>query len=457
MSNKIELNILEAQRDLKFEISVNNVSKKFVISMPDWFRFTNRQLIFYAPLSILVNLLALGGNTDLYIDEINGKTRSYWARAVDLSYKDACILLKKDLEKPIINWHFKEAGDLKLGKSGQDSKLQGEGKNVVCSMSGGLDSLLSFSLLENIGFKPLPVTVRWSNIASSQGLNNYLKNYFKTVRIEPETAFTNINRQADLFLALNNIKFDNIQKTKDESQNSQFFLLYVTSIHMVQNVVMIWIADFLNIKHVITGDNWDDNMFWETYKNQFVPSIGALGENIVWHKIITQINRLNNSDVEVGSLLYPIRSISELYLLTTLYPDKAKIFSSCITQINKWCCKCDKCLKTWFLFKILDLEPKEFGFDENKLFKRHYFFKKRQLLPDSKFYLDNDEITEYTNLLSLEKEQRLDEILSYDQELSLWIPDVFRKKVNNLYQDNLNNSNNTNKNLVMEVEKLWRI
>ena len=233
----------------------------------------------------------------------------------------------------------------------------------LTSASGGKESLLNKTILEELGFTPLLYQVASQTIAYNRGMKPYTKSIYDQ---EIFVGKTNINRLKDFFP---------IDQNRVQNFEGLPYMLYRNAIIGIQGIWGMILAKHFDIENVFGAHEFDD---YTTYKNHKFSE--NLTEHPIWFKYLSSV-----SDINYFSLLFPLNVYTELYLIDKFYYNKCKNFSSCLTQINRYCYTCDKCFSVYLMWKSLNIDPNRYDFDEQKLFKKHRLFRTHAKLEVSHF------------------------------------------------------------------------
>lgn len=332
--------------------------------------------------------------------------------------------------------------------------------DIMCSMSGGIDSLTQYAILKDIGKKILPFTIMQSSPHYTVGIKSYLNTYFKQVNINPAVIKTNSNQRQHQFYEYI-MKQMNIEKSEINNNHTNMPKYFYEDILILSwNFIAMTIANNKNIPLVIMGDEADTNQY---YKDRlFNPDFG---QSYLVKRIINSMN-LN---VEIGSILYPLYSHAEFKILNKMHPELLSIASSCIIMFNqeggRFCYKCDKCLTTFINMLIGNINPIDVNFSSEELYNRNPFFKrngfsdylKRNITPEElrtlyRVLIDMNEKTRPEKLLLEILQQKAqfnkeiypeidNKIYMADNSIYYTIPKSIREKVSEYYKQTIDDTN----------------
>lgn len=348
--------------EITFVIKTNITEKKFYFKFPIKISPTALNEILLIPSTIALYIASYCENVTLVMPQemIHKPQMKKLSKYIAL---DDSHLTNSDIYTPNITFRTPKENQLHVDMI-IDTNPDAKNYNSLVSASGGKESLLNKAIQEELGFTPLLYQVATQTIAYNRGMKPY------TEKIYNQPIFvgkTNTNHLKTLFP---------IPEKRVENFEGLPYMLYRNCIIGIQSIWGMILAKHFSIPYVFGSHEFDEALYYKGKKYT-----ENLTEHPLWFNYLSSI-----SDIKYFSLLYPLTRYTEMYLIDNFYYNKCKDFSSCLTQINKFCGKCDKCFTSYIWWKSLNIDPKRYGFDEQKLFQNHRFFKKHSIIKPT-FYL----------------------------------------------------------------------
>lgn len=144
-------------------------------------------------------------------------------------------------------------------------------------------------------------------------------------------------------------------------------------------IIILPIADHFQSKFILFGNEQSCGEYY-TDKQGFV-CYPAYDQCHIWTKQIDSITRqLTLGGVQTMSVIEPLNDIAVVYILFKRYPDVAKYHMSCFVETetgkdHRWCRDCSVCSKMYLLIRASGFDPRTVGLDKNMLEKemRSYY------------------------------------------------------------------------------------
>lgn len=415
--------------EINFAIKTNIAEKKIYFRFPFEISPVAINEILLIPSTIALYIASYYENAILVMPKelIHKKQMKCLSNYIAL---DDSFLTNSDIYDPNIQFRIPKENQLHVSMV-IDINPEPVEYDSLTSASGGKESLLNKAILEELGFTPLLYQVAFQSIAYNRGMKPYTTSIYNQ---EIFVGKTNINRLKEFFP---------IDQKRVQNFEGLPYMLYrngIVGIHAIWGLIL---AKHFGIKEVFGAHEFDD---YTTYKHTRFSE--NLTEHPIWFNYLSSV-----SDIKYFSLLFPLTTYTELHLIDKYYYDKCNKFSSCLTQINRYCGHCDKCFTTYLMWKSLNIDPKRYEFDEQKLFKNHRLFKTNSVLKSTHF-LPNVQTLNYlkqnilnnlnnnpqpgTELLPLYKfintipYSKPNNVFGYKKENLKLIPKEYRQKIKQL-------------------------
>lgn len=236
--------------------------------------------------------------------------------------------------------------------------------SAIVSMSFGKESLLTYAILKELGFKTHPVWVSENGFPLENNSKSRLCNIFKRKFGEK------IDRIENNTMLLHKFEHYKIKALTEYSLS-----------HTMTEYGFLFLPYLLkyNSKNLFFGNEQSCNSSYINKEGYVAYAI--FDQSVQWMKEMNiAFNSIFKNKINIGSLVEPLHEISILKILHQRYPQIGKYQSSCfpdMTEKNKrkrWCCRCSKCARIFIMFKALGINPKKMGFHENMLQKQYSDF-----------------------------------------------------------------------------------
>lgn len=321
---------------------------------------------------------------------------------------------------------------------------------AVMSISFGKDSLLSYGVAKEIGFKCHTVYVN-----DKEGYNS-AESQVK-IRLFKEFA----QEQNQEFYLINDIT-DNIYRN-DESIK-KYEDLDRTNAMLAFTLQLIPYAYSKNARYIIFGNEQNLNDFAiDREGNKIFPSYDQTSDFM--GRKNKCMSDLTDGNIQVLSLIEPIYNIAEIKIIYSRYPHLLKYLTSCYsTELNineQWCGHCSMCARIYLYIIGTGNDPRKAGIKRDMLDaedEQHYPIfnpKMRSIYEEPKEVKDEQKLCfllAYKNgkkgkLVDLFKKLYLKEALAKEKEYrqkffsthpSQTIPENIKDKVIKIYQEELN-------------------
>lgn len=345
-----------------------------------------------------------------------------------------------DLFKIFYNANFKtQFKGLNYVSSGKKSKRALK-ENAILLFSFGKDSLLTYSVLDELGITVAPIFMR-----------------------EPQSAFENAHKKklAQKFYD----KFD---------EEIEFFPLTFGRLRQTEGLywgwdlilsqysfVLIPYYFYYQAKYLFYGNEQSCN-FYTTDKEGYLVN-PVFEQSVAGMQFIQNIPKQFFINTHIGSIIEPLHELFILYILHHRYPDIGRFQMSCFSdepqaKKRRWCGHCEKCARIYIMLKALDISPERVGFYNNDMlsFKKENYYvifdnnvesayggsglgKDEQLLS---FYLaykngtKGELIDKFKSLYKNEVEKKRDKLINeyFGLHSSLSLPSTLRKRALNVFK-----------------------
>lgn len=252
-------------------------------------------------------------------------------------------LIKKLFE---INYHFIQ------GKNILTSNLfpRRTNKTAILPFSFGKDSLLTYSLLKELGICPIPVFIK-EPLSSEE--NYHIEMLTKKFFEEFKEKVLFIENQAG--------------KLREGGEGWYGWELQLTQYAMML-LPIVWSKKarylFFSNEQSCNEEFLDKEGFWcnPVYE-----------QSVKWLEQMNDLLQiLGMKNLEVGSLIEPLNDLAIVKILHHRYPKIAKYQTSCSAEtpeakFNRWCGNCSKCARLFIFFLANNIDPKKIGIPTNML------------------------------------------------------------------------------------------
>ena len=242
--------------------------------------------------------------------------------------------------------------------------LKSEENQCAVLSSGGKDSLLSYGLMRDIGFKTNPVFINESGRHWYTALNAY--RYFKENIPETARVWTNADRLFNWMLR--HLPF--VRKDYSRLRSDEYPIrLWTVAVFLFGALPILRKR---GIDRLLIGDEYDT-----THKNVFKGIShydGLYDQSIHFDRFLSKYFHQKEWDVDLFSILRPL---SELLIEKTLierYPELYRHQISCHAshidgdRIHP-CGQCEKCRRIISIIKALDYDPTLCGYNKKSIQK----------------------------------------------------------------------------------------
>lgn len=225
-------------------------------------------------------------------------------------------------------------------------------ERAILLFSFGKESLLTYSLLKELGVEPLLFFMR-----------------------EPQSAYENAHKKK---LAK---KFT--EKFGDEVK---FFPLSIGRIRQAKDMFWGWdilISQYTFIlipfyfyhqaKYLFAGNEQSCNFYTQDKEGYFINPV--FEQSVAVTQLLQDIPKLFFIDTHIGSLVEPLHEMFVIYLLHHRYPEIGRFQMSCFSEEpeakkRRWCGVCEKCARIYIFLKALNISPERVGFYNNGMLSK---------------------------------------------------------------------------------------
>lgn len=223
-----------------------------------------------------------------------------------------------------------------------------ESNSAAVLFTFGKDSLLTFSILKEIGITPnlfyFKEPLSLNEVDIKQNLIKQFVNSFKV-----------------------NIKAIDVPLGKLRQNGKQYWGwdLLVTQ----YTLLLIPYIKYLKSQYYFFSNENSTNVFYKVAGFKFNP---FFEQSPQWMLHLNNIFRLFSLKTLTGSILEPINEILIMYILHHRYPQYAKYQLSCDNDETenkniRWCQNCSECVRIYIFLLAIDINPESVGFTQNML------------------------------------------------------------------------------------------
>jgi hypothetical protein len=223
-------------------------------------------------------------------------------------------------------------------------------KNFVMPFSFGKDSLLTYSVMHELGFQPFPIFFR-----------------------EPTCIEQNKTKEA--------------MRIKFIKQFNQDIMVIPNNLGNLRDKGgLMWGWDLLLVEYTMLAlpfvyANKAKYFFWSNEQSLNETEIDNEGYvvNMTHDQSSQSVLKLNNlfrifgSNAKIASVIEPLHELAIMYLLHTRFPQIGAYQKSCDTEGEKnpkWCGKCYECARVYAFLLVIGVDPKTVGFTDDMMTKK---------------------------------------------------------------------------------------
>jgi len=223
-------------------------------------------------------------------------------------------------------------------------------KTAILPFSFGKDSLLTYSLLKELGINPIPVFVKEPlSVEENYHIEILAKKFFE--EFKEKVLF--IENQAG--------------KLREAGKG-----WYGWELQLTQYAIMLLPIILANRARYLFFSNE------QSCNEEFLDKEGFWC-NPVYEQSVKWLEQMNDlfqilgiKNLEVGSLIEPLNDLAIVKILHHRYPKIAKYQTSCSAEtpeakFNRWCGNCSKCARLFIFFLANKIDPKKIGIPTNML------------------------------------------------------------------------------------------
>ena len=229
----------------------------------------------------------------------------------------------------------------------------------INTLTFGKESLLGFSLAQELGLNPIPVTV--------------IEPDLNTTTLKGEHIVTYENKQKNILIPIFEKEFNtHVYKINNDLGDIRCYAnwgfdetdLGWSSILTQYLFYLLPFNHNFNAKYMIFGNENDECYYYSKEGFRCNPSYEQTKE---WMKHMnTMLHNVTQSSVQATSLVQPLNEIAVCKVLYQRYPQIAKYQMSCPdgAEHQRWCCNCSKCACCFIFMKALGFNPQDAGLQD---------------------------------------------------------------------------------------------
>ncbi len=224
-----------------------------------------------------------------------------------------------------------------------------EPKTAVIPFSLGKDSLLTYAICRELGYKIqnyylAEPSCAFENINKSRLIGEFVKEFRSEVIVFP--------------LELGKLRQNNVTQWGWDMLLMQYTLLLLPYVYFSKTEYFFWSNEQSTNEVVFDREGYRVNVSFE--------------QNYGWTQQMNNLLRMFSLPTVLSSILEPLQEIVILYILHKRYPQIGKYQLSCLNEHRKaekqrWCCACYECARVYLFLKALGVKPETVGFSENML------------------------------------------------------------------------------------------
>ena len=221
----------------------------------------------------------------------------------------------------------------------------------------GKDSLLTFSLLKEIGIKVIPYFISEPFSQKEVKIKTFLIKQFKK------------ELKYDIKIVNNTMGF--LRQSGSEMWGWDM-LLTGYLIMLIPYIYSEKAGNFFISNEQSTND-------WEIDKENYIVN-PTFEQSSLWTQNLNNLFYFFSLDTHISSLIEPLHELGITYILHRRYPNIAKFQLSCDLEKfslknNRWCENCGECARIYIFLLAIGIDPQNIGFTKSMLapdFKKNY-------------------------------------------------------------------------------------
>ncbi len=242
------------------------------------------------------------------------------------------------------------------------------GERVICFMTFGKDSLLTYALCKDIGLNPVLVYIEEPDVSYKQG---------EGMLAEEMHENTHKRELIKMFSEEFKIKISVITNSFGEIRYPDYF--------GSDKGDFGWAANLTEYSFLSLPFNYAYDSGMIAYGNEASCSIPSEEEGTLsypvfeqskyWTMETSKMLKIITGSVNATSLIEPIHDLAIMKILHKRYPQYAKYQMSCFAdsnhaKTNRWCQHCSKCARIYVFLKAINIDPAVVGFSEDMFSKQ---------------------------------------------------------------------------------------
>ena len=270
-----------------------------------------------------------------------------------ISALPSTALMKKESTTKLIKKLFEIDYHFIQGKNILTSNLfpRETNKTAILPFSFGKDSLLTYSLLKELGINPIPIFVKEPlSVEENYHIEILAKKFFE--EFKEKVIF--VENQAG--------------KLREAGEGGWYGWELQLTQYAIMLLPIIWAKKarylFFSNEQSCNEEFLDKEGFWcnPVYE-----------QSVKWLEQMNDLFQiLGMKNLEVGSLIEPLNDLAIVKILHHRYPKIAKYQASCSAEtpearFNRWCGNCSKCARLFIFFLANNIDPAKIGIPTNML------------------------------------------------------------------------------------------
>jgi len=270
-----------------------------------------------------------------------------------ISALPSTALMKKESTTKLIKKLFEIDYHFIQGKNILTSNLfpRETNKTAILPFSFGKDSLLTYSLLKELGINPIPIFVKEPlSVEENYHIEILAKKFFE----EFKEKIIFVENQAG--------------KLREAGEGGWYGWELQLTQYAIMLLPIIWAKKarylFFSNEQSCNEEFLDKEGFWcnPVYE-----------QSVKWLEQMNDLFQiLGMKNLEVGSLIEPLNDLAIVKILHHRYPKIAKYQASCSAEtpearFNRWCGNCSKCARLFIFFLANNIDPAKIGIPTNML------------------------------------------------------------------------------------------
>ena len=248
-----------------------------------------------------------------------------------LSKRPACVEFVAQ-EESIIS-HVQEAPE------SENSGL----KETALLLGGGSESLLTLARLLKKGIAPILISL-WGPGWNGSDPEVNEDRFTLEEKLKKQEGLRIVRIHTNIRHLFDHEKFKPYLRTKTFIIDAALFLPITLS-------AVLPVAEQLRVCTIVSGNEKENRDSIYSCSPEMAKNLRCLGRQATYYSFLEDLEK--------------IKIIKELHIM---HPSIAQHQYSCWKSVHeRWCLKCEKCVRNYIIYKIIGVEPKTVGMDEEKL------------------------------------------------------------------------------------------